>query len=75
MSKTASSLVGGEDIFDKNQIKFFSYDEYYTLSRIEYVGSRNRKHYYKNKFSGAVLESDHEIKTLDDYKDYLLIVY
>ncbi|QHB21690.1 lef10 [Artaxa digramma nucleopolyhedrovirus] len=75
MSNTLSSPTDNEDIFDKNQIKLLSYDKFYLLNRIVYAGQKDGKYHYINRFNNTVLVRDNKLKTLDDYKNYFLIVY
>ncbi|QYC92786.1 Late expression factor 10 [Trabala vishnou gigantina nucleopolyhedrovirus] len=80
MSSTASVDVDTadiiEDVFEKNHIKMLSYDEYYKLNRIKFIRiDANGKYHYFNKFLGIVYSSDEKINTLDDYKNYLILVY
>ncbi|ABY65765.1 hypothetical protein [Orgyia leucostigma nucleopolyhedrovirus] len=71
----SSNCFGDENMFDKNHIKLMSYNNYYKLNRLQFIKRENEKFYYKNTFNDTVVVSERRIKTVDDYKGYLVLVY
>nr|AGE61754.1 hypothetical protein [Chrysodeixis chalcites nucleopolyhedrovirus] len=76
MSITSASN-GDADIFERKKIKLLSYDEYHQLSRFKFVkfDSEYNKYFYYDKYTRTEVSSSRSIVTLNDYPDYLFLVY
>ncbi|QEI03475.1 hypothetical protein [Spodoptera cosmioides nucleopolyhedrovirus] len=64
-----------EDIFDKNKIKILSYDKYRMLNRYHFVETQNGEFLYLDTYTDKVQNFSHRFLTLNDYNDYLILVY
>ncbi|CDG73285.1 Unknown (Maco134) [Spodoptera exigua multiple nucleopolyhedrovirus] len=64
-----------EDIFDRNKIKILSYDKYRMLHRYNFVDMQNGEFLYLDTYTDKVQNFSHRFPTLNDYSDYLILVY
>ncbi|ACI47479.1 unknown [Spodoptera litura nucleopolyhedrovirus II] len=67
--------MDAEDIFDKNKIKILSYDKYRMLIRYHFIKAQNDEFYYLDTYTDKVQNFSHRFATLNDYNDYLILVY
>ncbi|UJZ89050.1 lef-10 [Erannis ankeraria nucleopolyhedrovirus] len=75
MSIVASVSDDGKDIFEENNIKLMSYDQYYKMKRLRLLYIKNNIYYYQNVFNKSVIESDKPFLSMDEYKGHLIFVY
>nr|UPO71106.1 orf40 [Trichoplusia ni single nucleopolyhedrovirus] len=77
MMSTTSVSNGGADIFERKKIKLLSYDEYHQLSRFKFIkfDSLTDKYFYYDKYTQTEVSTSRSIVTLNDYPDYLFLVY
>ncbi|AYN45055.1 se95 [Alphabaculovirus alterspexiguae] len=64
-----------DDIFEREKIKIIPYDLYGTLKRYKFVRAHDGEYYYLDKYTDKVRKFSKQLKTLSDYKDYLILVY
>nr|AOL56480.1 hypothetical protein [Chrysodeixis includens nucleopolyhedrovirus] len=76
MSTTSVSNEGA-DIFERKKIKLLSYDEYYQMLRYKFVkfDSAVNKYFYYDKYTQTEVSTSRPTVTLNDYPDYLFLVY
>ncbi|QAT90393.1 hypothetical protein KM622_gp107 [Spodoptera exempta nucleopolyhedrovirus] len=64
-----------DDIFEREKIKIIPYDLYSTLKRYQFVRTHDGEYHYLDRYTDKVRKFSKRLKTLSDYKDYLVLVY
>lgn len=76
MSKTTSVSNKDVDIFDRLKIKLATHDEYAQLNRFSFIERNDDGYYmYVDNYTKKLFKSLYLLPTLDNYKEFVIIVY
>ncbi|QED40567.1 hypothetical protein [Chrysodeixis includens nucleopolyhedrovirus] len=75
MISTTSESNEGPDIFDREKIKLLTYDEYNQLKRYAFSKHLNGQYCYIDKYTNKEVCYSYPIATVDDFNNYLLLVF